>query len=61
MTWLRKAAQRRAWLILNTHDVGPVPSRWGCRPEALARILDEALALGFQILTVAEGARQVAP
>jgi peptidoglycan/xylan/chitin deacetylase (PgdA/CDA1 family) len=61
VAWLRRAAERRAWLILNAHDVAPNPSRWGCQPEVLARVADEALALGFQIITVAEGARQVAP
>jgi peptidoglycan/xylan/chitin deacetylase (PgdA/CDA1 family) len=61
IAWLRRAAQRRAWLILNAHDVRSEPSRWGCQTQALARVLDEALALGFQVLTVAEAARQVAP
>ena len=54
--WLQRAAQSRAWLIVNTHDVADQPSRWGCTPDALARLLDEALALGFEITTVAEGA-----
>jgi peptidoglycan/xylan/chitin deacetylase (PgdA/CDA1 family) len=60
MTWLQRAAQRRAWLILTTHDVSRHPSRWGCTPDALTRVLDQAQALGFQIVTAAEGARPLA-
>ncbi|HUO21543.1 MAG TPA: polysaccharide deacetylase family protein [Caulobacteraceae bacterium] len=60
MRWLDRAARRQAWMIVTTHDVQPCPSRWGCTPEALGRVLDRAAALGFQIVTVAEGARQAA-
>ena len=59
-SWLHRAAQRKAWLILNAHDVQPRPSPWGCTPDALRRILEEAIGLGFEIITVAEGARRVA-
>jgi peptidoglycan/xylan/chitin deacetylase (PgdA/CDA1 family) len=59
MRWLMRAAQRNAWLIINSHDVQPSPSRWGCTPDALRHVLDRAAALGFDIVTVAEGARQV--
>ena len=58
--WLRRAARRRAWLILVTHDVAEPASPWGCTPAALARLADEALALGFEVVTVAEGARRLA-
>ena len=54
--WLRRAARGRAWLILFTHDVAEAPSPWGCTPHALARLADEALATGFETVTVAEGA-----
>ncbi len=59
--WLKTAAERKAWLILYTHDVADPPSAWGCTPDALARLADEALALGFDVVTAAEGARRVAP
>lgn len=58
--WLLKAAERKAWLILNAHDIQDQPSPWGCTPQALTRIVQEALAMGFEILTVAEGAQRVA-
>src|SRR5580658_4463421 len=32
MTWLGRAARRRAWLILATHDVDETPTPWGCTP-----------------------------
>jgi peptidoglycan/xylan/chitin deacetylase (PgdA/CDA1 family) len=56
-TWLERARLRNAWLILYTHDVRPDPSPWGCTPEALAGILDDALAAGFEILTVGAAAK----
>ncbi|MEI7932055.1 MAG: polysaccharide deacetylase family protein [Alphaproteobacteria bacterium] len=58
--WLDEAAERKAWLILFTHDVQENPSPFGCTPEALARLADKALALGFEVVTAAEGARRAA-
>ena len=58
--WLRLAAEKKAWLILFTHDVSDAPSPFGCTPAALERLADEALALGFEVVTAAEGARRVA-
>ncbi len=57
--WLAHAKTRRAWLILYTHDVADPPSPWGCTPDALARLVDAALADGFEVVTVAEGVRRV--
>ena len=57
--WLNQAKVQQAWLILYTHDVAPEPSQWGCTPDALARLLDQAVLEGFQIVTVAEGARRL--
>lgn len=58
-SWLERAKMRNAWLILYTHDVRPDPSPWGCTPEAMAGILDDALAAGFEVLTVREAAKAV--
>ena len=58
MTWLRKAAENPAWLVLYTHDVRDNPSEWGCTPGAFARLIDAAVAMGFEIVTFAEGARR---
>src|SRR5262249_17222322 len=38
--WLARAAARKAWLILYTHDVCEAPSDWGCTPRALSRLPD---------------------
>lgn len=57
--YLAKAKQRDAWLILYTHDVAERPSQWGCTPGALDRLADEALAQGFEVVTVAEGCRRI--
>ena len=57
--WLRQALAQRAWLILFTHDVREDPSPYGCTPGALGRLVDEALAGGAEIVTVAEGCRRI--
>ncbi len=56
MRWLERA--KDGWLILYTHDVAQAPSPWGCTPGALERLIDRALADGFEIVTAAEGARR---
>ena len=57
--WLRRAADQRAWLILYSHDVREGPSPFGCTPDALSRLVDEALVGGAEIVTVTEGCRRV--
>jgi peptidoglycan/xylan/chitin deacetylase (PgdA/CDA1 family) len=57
--WLNTAHRRGVWLILYTHDVRPEPSPWGATPDSLSRLLDEALQLGFEVVTPAEGARRL--
>lgn len=59
-SWIGRAAQARAWLILYTHDVRPDPSPWGCTPDALGRLIDAALASGAEVVTIAEGCRRIA-
>ncbi|HWE47920.1 MAG TPA: polysaccharide deacetylase family protein [Caulobacteraceae bacterium] len=51
--WMNRAAAKRAWLILYTHDVSEDPSDWGCTPGAIERLLNQAKELGFEIATVA--------
>jgi peptidoglycan/xylan/chitin deacetylase (PgdA/CDA1 family) len=58
-SWLKRAAGRRAWLILYTHDVAETPSPYGCTPGALTRLADAAIAEGFEVVTLAEGARRL--
>lgn len=55
--WLDRAKARTAWLILYTHDVRPDPSPWGCTPEVLAGLIDDALADGFEVMTVREAGK----
>jgi peptidoglycan/xylan/chitin deacetylase (PgdA/CDA1 family) len=59
MGWLQRAARRKAWLILCTHDVSDAPSPYGCTAGALERLVDAALANGFEPVTVAEGAARL--
>jgi len=58
MHWLRKAAAVPAWLVLYTHDVRENPSPWGCTPDVFERVVAAACAMGFEIVTYAEGARR---
>ncbi len=58
--WLNRAKAENAWLILYTHDVANDPSPWGCTPGALERLIDQAVADGFEVVTVAEGAAKIA-
>jgi peptidoglycan/xylan/chitin deacetylase (PgdA/CDA1 family) len=53
--WIDRAAARKAWLVLYTHDVREAPSPWGCTPDALKRLVDRAQNQGFEIHTVAHG------
>ena len=58
--WIDRAIERRAWVIVYTHDVVASPSPFGCTPGALSRLIDHALAHKAEIVTVAEGARRLA-
>jgi peptidoglycan/xylan/chitin deacetylase (PgdA/CDA1 family) len=57
--WMEEALARRAWLVLYTHDVRDTPSPWGCTPQALERLVEAALSRGFDVVTVADGARRL--
>jgi len=59
LRWLERAAERKAWLILYSHDVRETPSPVGCTPQVMQRVIDAAIAAGFDIVTVAEGARRI--
>jgi peptidoglycan/xylan/chitin deacetylase (PgdA/CDA1 family) len=54
LPWLARAKALRAWLIVLTHDVADEPSRFGCSPGALDRLLAQAAALGFAVAPVGE-------
>ena len=57
--WLQRVLADPAWLIIYTHDVRENPSPFGCTPDALSRLLDEALEGGADVVTVAEGCRRI--
>lgn len=59
LNWLDRAHAQKAWLILYTHDVSDTPSQWGCSTQALERLVDGAIHAGFDVVTVAEGARRI--
>src|SRR5215471_724220 len=47
-------AERRGWLIFATHDVVPVPSRYGCSPNFLEDVAQYANRSGALLLPVGE-------
>jgi peptidoglycan/xylan/chitin deacetylase (PgdA/CDA1 family) len=57
--WLDEAARRKGWLVLFTHDVRDAPSPFGCTPQVLERLADKARDMGFEVVTLAEGARRI--
>lgn len=59
LRWMAEAKARNAWLILYTHDVADDASQWGCTPGALERLTAKAVLDGFDVVTVAEGARRM--
>jgi len=54
--WMQAAARHGAWLILYTHILGTAASEFGCSVETFTRLVDEAIAGGFDIVTVERGA-----
>lgn len=59
--WLGRAAERSAWLILYTHGVEDQASPFGAAADTLARLVDEALERGFDVVGAAEGVARVSP
>jgi peptidoglycan/xylan/chitin deacetylase (PgdA/CDA1 family) len=57
--WLEYAVSRRAWVIFYTHDVCERPSPFGCSSWDFRELVDRALTLDCDIVTVAEGARRI--
>lgn len=57
--WLGRVARRGGWLILFTHGVELAPTEFSAGADALARLADEAVARGLEVVTVAEGARRM--
>ncbi len=57
--WMDQAVRRKAWLILFTHGVEEALTPYGCTTAAFERIVSQAVAQDFEIVTVAEGARRM--
>ncbi|MCL1629276.1 polysaccharide deacetylase family protein [Roseibaca sp. V10] len=49
---MKHAATTGGWLVMFTHDVRPHPSPYGVTPEILESLLDDATALGAELLPV---------
>ena len=57
--WMDEARTRHAWLILFTHQVEAQVTPYGCTYAALDRLVGRAAGAGFEIVTVADGARRL--
>lgn len=49
---LAVAADRRGWLVVNTHEVEDGAGPFGCTPRALDEAVQQALEAGCRVLTV---------
>ena len=57
--WMEQALRRKAWVILFTHAVQDELTRYGCTTAAFERLVSRAVSGGFEVVTVAEGARRM--
>ncbi len=60
LRWMEKAKRANGWLILFTHDVTERPSPYGLTPNRFQQIVTKGVAMGFEIVTVVEGAQRLA-
>jgi peptidoglycan/xylan/chitin deacetylase (PgdA/CDA1 family) len=56
---LDQAQASNGWLIFFTHDISDNPSPYGCEPIRLARVLNDVLERGIEILTIKAAAERV--
>lgn len=47
-------ARARGWLVFATHDVAETHTPYGCRPEFFRAVVEESIASGAAVLTVAK-------
>jgi peptidoglycan/xylan/chitin deacetylase (PgdA/CDA1 family) len=53
---LDEAQATNGWVLFFTHDVSETPSRYGCRPGDLARVIEAVLDRGIDILPLKSAA-----
>jgi peptidoglycan/xylan/chitin deacetylase (PgdA/CDA1 family) len=56
---LDEAQASNGWVLFFTHDVSEAPSRYGCTPGELARVIEAALDRGIDILPLKVAAARV--
>ena len=56
---IRENEERKGWLIFYTHDVSPMPSRYGSSPRFLDSTVRMAVKNGTKVLPVAEVLAQI--
>jgi len=54
LSFLDRLSAKPGWLIFYTHDVRGDCSQWGCTPELLSAIVEQACSSGFTIAPVTE-------
>ncbi len=55
----KENVRRNGWLILATHDVSESPTRFGCTPALLDKIVRYSLRSGIRILPISEALQVV--
>jgi len=56
---LDEAQASNGWVIFFTHDISDHPSPYGCEPVRLAKILNDVLDRGIEILTAKDAAERI--
>lgn len=56
---LDDATASNGWVIFFTHDVSDDPSEYGCKPAELARVAQDVLARGIEVLPIKNAAAKV--
>lgn len=59
MHWLERAQARCSWIFFHCHGVQEGGSEWSLDVNAFRRIVGEAVARKFDVVTAAEGARRM--
>jgi peptidoglycan/xylan/chitin deacetylase (PgdA/CDA1 family) len=59
LRWMQRAHAERGWLILFTHGLETKPNEFSASIDGFTRLIDGAIASGFDIVTVAEGAKRL--
>jgi peptidoglycan/xylan/chitin deacetylase (PgdA/CDA1 family) len=56
---IQRNQRQMGWLILYTHDIGAIPSPWGCTPEEFRAVVACAAVSGTEILPIGDAVQRL--